>query len=264
MATDDFSYCHSYERYLGGDGAMTEADTQPIIIKADNYFAAIPYWILELGLSSEAVHLYAVLIRFSNWTSHQGYPSRKRLADCMKVSIKAVDRAKDELVKAGVLDYERRHNKSNYYTVITSKPSSVDSVPSDKNDISRGDKNDTLTRVNNNNKAISGSLTPKLVALYLDNLPSDVQIKPKAAQVGKQIKDLLSEIPAELLERLIPLVAESGKPLSTGTLRFAESQFSKPEAKPTYTPPPFRAEEAPKGVKPPENIRILAGLKSTP
>jgi len=244
--------------------SSTMNDTDPITITADNHFAAIPYWILELGLSSSAVHLYAVLIRFSNWTSHQGYPSRARLAKCMKVSIKTVDRAKDELIAAGVLIYERRHNKSNHYTVITAKRGSdkndTTSDHSDKNDISRGDKNDTLTRVINNNKDTGDkSPTPTLIALYLNNLPSDQKIKPSGNQLGGQIKNLLKTYSAEILTELIPIVAKAGMPLSAGTLMVAQER--KPDLTPTYVPPVFdhqeAAEIAAKSVPMPESLKSL-------
>jgi hypothetical protein len=215
---------------------------QPIEVNADNYFAAIPYWILELNLSSAAVHLYAVLTRFANWTSKQGYPSRQRLATCMNVSIKTVDRAKDELLSARVLVYERRHNKSNFYTLITAKPSrdknDITNDHSDKNDISRGDKNDTLTRVNNKNKETGDkSPTPDLIALYLDSLPRDQKIKPSGNQLAGQITSLLKMYSPEVLRELIPLVAKDGMPLSTGTLMIAQER--KPSSSPTRVPPAY-------------------------
>jgi hypothetical protein len=235
---------------------MNDTDIDPIVVKADNYFAQIPYWILELGLSSEAVHLYAVLIRFSNWVSHQGYPSRKRLSECMKVSIKAVDRAKDELVQAKVLKYDRRHNKSNYYTVITTNPSSVDFDPSDKNDISRGDKNDTLTKViNNNNKTATPNGVQQLVTSYFDNFRGEV--KPSGGQVAGHIQILLKQIPAERLLELIPLVAMDGKPLTVNTVGYYANRQPEKKSEPTRTPPPYRASEAPVGVPIPEDVKKL-------
>ena len=227
---------------------MNDTDNESLVVKADNYFAQIPYWILELGLSSEAVHLYAVLIRFSNWVSHQGYPSRKRLAECMKVSIKAVDRAKDELVKAKVLKYDRRHNQSNYYTVITAKPSSVDSVPSDKND--------TLTKVtNNNNKPATPYGVQQLVTLYFDNFSGEV--KPSGGQIAGHIQILLKQIAAERLAELIPLVALDGKPLTVNTVAYYANRQPEKKSEPTPTPPPYRASEAPVGVPIPEDVKKL-------
>lgn len=221
---------------------MNDTENSPIVVNADNYFAAIPYWVLELGMSSTAVHLYVILTRFANWTSHQGYPSRKRLADCMNVSIPTVDRAKDELVAAGVLKYDRRHNKSNYYTIITERLGSIKNSTSIKNDISRGIKNDTLTKVNNNNKTPEVKTSAHLlVQLYLDNLPKDQKIRPSGNQLGGQIKQLLKTYTHEVLAGLIPLVAQDGKPLSAGTLMIAQS--NQPNTTPTRTPPKYDSTE---------------------
>ena len=124
-----------------------------ISIEVDNKFAQIPHWVLEQGLSSAAIHLYVTLIKFANWDSKEGYPSRSRLAKYMGVSIKTVDRAKDELVENKVLEFKRRFNDniptSNLYRVITANPKGVATNllhPSDKNDPRGSDKNDILTR----------------------------------------------------------------------------------------------------------------------
>jgi len=238
------------------------SENEPITVSADNYFAAIPYWVLEAGLSSSAVHLYAVLLRFANWTSKQGYPSRQRLATCMKVSIKTVDRAKDELLAAGVLIYERRHNKSNHYTVLTSRDKNDTTKGGrDKNDISRGDKNDTLTRVINNNKTPADkSATQKLVSLYLENLPL-TSLKPSGKQIGGQIQQLLKTNTVEVLTLLIPIVAKDAKPLSTGTLMIAQTQL--PDKTPTQIPPRYNPLETEllrtQSVPMPDHIKALRG-----
>ena len=133
-----------------------------ISVEIDNYFAQIPHWILERGFSSSAIHLYAVLIKYGNWQSKESHPSRRTLAKYMGVTVKTVDRAKDELVTAKVLICERRFKSdgspsSNAYIVITANPKGVatkTTLPSDKNDIGGGDKNDIQTRtiINENHR----------------------------------------------------------------------------------------------------------------
>ena len=107
--------------------------------------------------------------------------------------------------------------------------------------------------------------TPKgvadLVQLYFDNFKGE--IRPSGGQIGSHIKTCLKQLSEERLRELIPLVALDGKPVTVNTIAFYANR-QQPESKPTYTPPAFKAEEAPQGVKPPKNIRELAGLKKVP
>lgn len=93
-------------------------------IKADNYFAMIPEWVLDSDISAQAVRLYCVLRRFAD-QGGRCYPSRKRIADRMNVSPATVDRAVQELVDLGALlvrqrwNPETREHTSNEYTVLS-------------------------------------------------------------------------------------------------------------------------------------------------
>lgn len=235
------------------------AEHDPIQIRTDNYFAAFPHWVLDKKLSSSAIHLYLALLSYANWETKMGRPSRQTLATLMNCSIKTVDRAKDELVANGLLTYTRRPNNSNYYTVITANPHSdkndTSKFGSDKNDIPRGDKNDTLTRINNNNKDAepNGSAVPQLVALYIDNFVGE--FKPNPAEIGKHLKNLIAQgHKPERLAELIPAIANSGRKLTPGTLAFEASVQSAPKATPTwqadyFDPKPY--EEARKKAAPP-------------
>ena len=80
-------------------------------IRSTEYFAIIPEWVLHADISSNAVRLYAVLNRFANSRGH-AWPSRKTIADQMRVSVATVDRAKDELVDIGALTVEPRTTPS--------------------------------------------------------------------------------------------------------------------------------------------------------
>jgi hypothetical protein len=80
-------------------------------IRSTEYFAIVPEWVLHADISANAVRLYAVLNRFANSSGH-AWPSRKTIADQMRVSVATVDRAKDELVDIGALTVEPRTTPS--------------------------------------------------------------------------------------------------------------------------------------------------------
>jgi len=80
-------------------------------IRATNYFAIIPEWIIYEDISANAVRLYAVLNRYANSRGH-AWPSRKTIADKMQVSVATIDRAKEELVNIGALTIEARTTPS--------------------------------------------------------------------------------------------------------------------------------------------------------
>jgi hypothetical protein len=95
-------------------------------VRASDYFAIIPEFVLYADISANAIRLYAVLNRFAN-SQGKAWPSRKTIADLMRCSTATVDRAKDELVDAGALIVDTRTSPSgdftsNLYTLITSSP----------------------------------------------------------------------------------------------------------------------------------------------
>lgn len=84
-----------------------------------------------------------------------------------------------------------------------------------------------------------------LVALYMDNFPSD-RIKPPGATVGGQIKLILKQLPYEQLAALIPILSNGAKPITAAWLNWAKDQVE-PKAKigpATPTPPRFTSAEA--------------------
>ena len=80
-------------------------------IRSTEYFAIIPEWVLHADVSANAVRLYGVLNRFANSNGH-AWPSRKTIAELMRVSVATIDRAKDELVAIGALTVEARTTPS--------------------------------------------------------------------------------------------------------------------------------------------------------
>lgn len=123
-------------------------------VTIDNHFAQIPHWVLLKSLSSNAIHLYVILVKYANWQSKEAYPSRATLANLMGCTVRTLDRAKDELVAAGALIYKKRFignvPTSNLYHVITASPvESNNSLGGVKNDTKGGVKNDTKGEVKN-------------------------------------------------------------------------------------------------------------------
>ena len=231
------------------------SDTEKIDIRSDNYFAAFPHWVLDMKLSSTAVHLYIALLSFANWETKRGKPSRQTLADLMGCSIKSVDRAKDELVSASLLKYTRRQNKSNFYTICTANPHSdkndISEVGSDKNDISGSDKNDTLTRINTNyNK--DGDAIHNLMKIYFDNFSGTLQ--PARGQTAGQLQSALQQIPYEELLPAVKQVAIEGQIISRNTLI---QVLRRVKSEPTPMPPRFSEADRPKGIPMPDYLKDL-------
>lgn len=97
-------------------------------------FAMVPLWLLECDISPQAIRLYAILAAKYADQTHVAFPSRARLADDLRISIKTVDRAIQELVEVKGLTVtaawdEAGDRTSNRYTVLRMSPGSPTSVP---------------------------------------------------------------------------------------------------------------------------------------
>ena len=101
---------------------------------ADNRFSIIPHWVIFSGITSNAIHLYAVLMKYADNDTGVAFPSRARLASDLSKSVDTIDRSAKELTELGALKITRRKRKgskenySNLYTLITAKPGQ-DEVP---------------------------------------------------------------------------------------------------------------------------------------
>jgi hypothetical protein len=91
-------------------------------IRLERRFAIIDEWLLDLDISDRAVRLYAVLARYAESETHKAYPSRGTLAERLHCSKASVDRAAQELVDAGAMTKQQRHNSSVIYTLQVSSP----------------------------------------------------------------------------------------------------------------------------------------------
>lgn len=135
-------------------------------IRADDYFAIVPEWVILADISGNAVRLYALLHRFAN-SAGRAWPSRRTLAEMLRTSMATIDRAKDELVGIGALSVEHRTNpagdpSSNLYTIHT-RPHGK---PSPSSQVMKG----MVTR--------EGTGTPKDDALNRANMKQSQIAKP--------------------------------------------------------------------------------------
>lgn len=95
-------------------------------VRADEYFAVIPEWVLYGDISPAAVRVFGVLNRYANSDTGKCHPSRKSIAQKAKIGLSTVDRSIDELVRLGAVIV--RHQKSesgdftsNEYTLIMNR-----------------------------------------------------------------------------------------------------------------------------------------------
>lgn len=92
-------------------------------VKAQDYFAVVPEWVLYADISSNAVRLYAALRRFAD-KQGKAHPSRATLAELCRFSVPSVKRAMEELIAIGAVMRSDRFDEagrrtSNSYTVMT-------------------------------------------------------------------------------------------------------------------------------------------------
>lgn len=96
-------------------------------LRADNYFAIIPEWILYAKISSNAVRLYGVLARYADKESGDCFPSRATISERSGLSDALISKATKELVDLGALRVHRRKLDnggwaSNLYTILSANP----------------------------------------------------------------------------------------------------------------------------------------------
>jgi DNA-binding Lrp family transcriptional regulator len=76
-------------------------------------FAIVPEWLLDAGVSGNAVKLYAILARYAD-TVGKATPKRRTLATRMGVSVDTVDRVLRELEMSGAIKREARFESDEY------------------------------------------------------------------------------------------------------------------------------------------------------
>lgn len=97
-------------------------------IKADEYYAIVPEWVIDLPISAQAVRLYAVLNRYADKDDGTCFPAISTLSKRMHTSNSTVKRALNELKTSRAIMVEARYDKetneqtSNLYTVMRKNP----------------------------------------------------------------------------------------------------------------------------------------------
>jgi hypothetical protein len=89
-------------------------------IETEFRFTMVPEWLLDSGVTGDAILLYVALGRYADSQTHEAYPSRKTLAGRCRMSATSVDRASAELVKVGAIAKRQRQNNSLVYTLYLS------------------------------------------------------------------------------------------------------------------------------------------------
>ncbi|MEU1602674.1 hypothetical protein [Micromonospora matsumotoense] len=93
-------------------------------------FGKVPGWLYELAPSSNAIRIYGYLdYKFGN--SKRGiFPGQATLAEANKLSVKAVQRALQELQEVGALKVTRRgQGKTNLYRLMWNNPAKPKKAP---------------------------------------------------------------------------------------------------------------------------------------
>ena len=81
---------------------------QEFSVKSGFRFAMVPHWLLEMNLSSGAIHMYALLMYHANSETRECYPSHKRLGDLAGCSVTPVKKYIKELkVYKGISKYNK-------------------------------------------------------------------------------------------------------------------------------------------------------------
>lgn len=111
--------------------------------KGGNKFSQIPEWVIDADISDTAFRLYAVLLRYADYSTLEAYPARSTLAKRLKRGDRAVDRALKDLTRIGAVKVINRYEegssqrRSNKYIMATTSPHEVASKttpPTVKND----------------------------------------------------------------------------------------------------------------------------------
>lgn len=72
-------------------------------------FAIVPEWLLTLGISANAIRIFATLALYADRNTGKAHPSRAALAKRCQVSRSTVDRGLEELEQAGAIEIHERY-----------------------------------------------------------------------------------------------------------------------------------------------------------
>jgi len=105
---------------------MSDRTETPLTVSTDYTFAMIPEWVIDAGLSGQAIKVLAILGLYTWNDMRGGIASHHTIADRGKVSINTVRRAIDELIAAGAITstprFDGKRQTTNHYVIHRGVP----------------------------------------------------------------------------------------------------------------------------------------------
>ncbi len=189
-------------KHQGGAVDDFTADDRTVVSDT-GFFVAVPFWVVNAGLSPRAQSLYLVLGTYADFdTSIVGAVRRKTLANRLDASVATVDRATKELVEAGALIVEEQYDErgdrtSNRYILLRVRGGRP------RSEVTGGPESDApvqeLTTVRENEEtavAVPSQVgPPKAVRVGGRDLPFDALMEVTGIQSGSP---RMKEIPVAL------------------------------------------------------------------
>jgi len=169
---------------LGDDGTL---------VVEDHTFAIVGEWGITSELSDAAFRVYSMLLRYGGTSGHR-MPSRALLGRRLHRSVDSIDRALRELVSAGIVRIEHRHDgrqyRSNRYHVRTTNP--IRSAPAEGAD--GGGRRSAATPVTADRGGRTGVATPGRRSAV--RVAADLRPYPEVLTQRQPPPPLASTVPA--------------------------------------------------------------------
>lgn len=106
----------------------TTGGARTAVVWQDGPFAMVHMWIVEAGVSAQAIRAYVALAGwYENRTNGEAFPGRRAVADRLRISVDAWDRAIAELKAVGAVSVTAQYRgdgsrSTNLYTLNTRRP----------------------------------------------------------------------------------------------------------------------------------------------
>jgi DNA-binding transcriptional ArsR family regulator len=178
-------------------------------MKASNYFAVVPQWIiLNTDLSDGAVRLYALLRRYAD-KSGEAWPRVTRLADQLEKGQRTIQRHLQELEAAGALRIKAYHHDdgrqgANRYIVVSENPSLLawGGVEDDTDDHATGDTHKESHR-NESQQGNRAKLFDAMMKAWLNQTDHSKLTKSERGRINAAISELdrIGATPDEIIDR---------------------------------------------------------------
>ena len=178
-------------------------------MKADNYYAVVPQWIIvNTDLSDGAVRLYALLRRYAD-KSGEAWPRVSTLADQLAKGQRTIQRSLQELETAGALRIKPYHHTdgrqgANRYIVVSENPTLL-TWEGDENGTVEGDTGDTHkeSHSNESQQGRRASLFEAMMKAWLNQSDHTKLTKSERGRINAAIGELdrIGATPEEIIER---------------------------------------------------------------